>query len=114
MLFKYLEQFLLISHIDLSHARHASPLGIMVRLRGKNSEAIRAATEKSNANLVVPEDEQWRLIRESGVLQNIGTTQPKVSSEDGPEPDEEMFNAVLLVIPFSFILLMMDMYVSSP
>ena len=86
----------------------------MARLRSKNSEPIHAATEKSDANLVVPEDEQWRLIRESGILQKIGTTQPKVSNEDGPEPDEEMFNTVLLIIPFSFLLLMMNVYVSSP
>lgn len=70
----------------------------------------------------IPEDEQWRLIQESGVLNKVsdlhptGVVPPKsppevAVEEDGPLTpfEEEMFRAVTLIIPFSFLLLLMNM-----
>lgn len=69
----------------------------------------------------IPEDEQWRLIQESGVLNKVSDlhptgvppkSPPKVAvEEDGPLTpfEEEMFRAVTLIIPFSFLLLLMNM-----
>lgn len=74
----------------------------------------------------IPEDEQWRLIQESGVLNKVSDLRPandprKVSpktapsaiEEEGPlSPlEEEVFRAVTLIIPFSFLLLLMNMWV---
>jgi hypothetical protein len=61
----------------------------------------------------ISEDDQWRIIQESGVLNKIAPEKPK--AEDA-EPllspfTEECFAALSLIIPFSFLLLMMEMYV---
>jgi hypothetical protein len=74
----------------------------------------KAPAPKGNEKLVIPDDEQWRLVKESGLLNTIDAASPKLSTE---EPDEyalvdEAFDAALLVIPFSFLLFMMDMSVS--
>jgi hypothetical protein len=62
--------------------------------------------------LELPEDEQWRLINETGVLNRLPSTKDEDNEEDTPLA-EEIFSAVTLIIPFSFLLLMMDMYVLS-
>ena len=49
------------------------------------------------------EAEQWRLINNTGVLQKID------NAEKPSDAADEIFNAVLLIIPFSFLYLMMDM-----
>jgi hypothetical protein len=59
----------------------------------------------------IPEDEQWRLINESGILSNVPRAQ--VTDDEEATPADEIFNAVLLIIPFSFLLLLMEMFVSS-
>ena len=66
----------------------------------------------------ITEDEQWRLINQSGVLQNPALVQEsQVESTVDVEDEEiylcdEIFNAVMLIIPFSSLLLLMDVYVS--
>ncbi|EIM88282.1 uncharacterized protein STEHIDRAFT_138652 [Stereum hirsutum FP-91666 SS1] len=73
----------------------------------------------------IPEDEQWRLIQESGVLNKVsdlhptGVIPPKsppevAVEEDGPLTpfEEEMFRAVTLIIPFSFLLLLMNIMIN--
>lgn len=82
----------------------------MVRRRGNNTPA---PAQKGNEKLDIPDDEQWRLINESGLLKKLDAASPELSTE---APDEislgdEVFDAALLVIPFSFLLLMMDMSV---
>jgi len=60
----------------------------------------------------ISEDEQWRLIQESGVLRKISDTQKPEETTDNVEPlplAEEIFNAVILIIPFTCFLIMMDM-----
>jgi len=79
----------------------------MVRQRGKKTNT----TQKSNEQLVIPEDEQWRLINESGLLGKIGDDTPKLSTEEVPPASDDIFDAVFLIIPFSFLLLIMDMSV---
>ena len=59
------------------------------------------------------EDEQWRLINESGILQKVSTKEEDEEEEEDYPLAEEIFSAVTLIVPFSFLLLMMDMYVLS-
>lgn len=66
----------------------------------------------------ITEDEQWRLINQSGILQNPALVQEsRVESTVDVEDEEiylcdEIFNSVMLIIPFSSLLLLMEMYVS--
>jgi hypothetical protein len=65
----------------------------------------------------ISEEEQLRLIEQSGVLKKFkGATEGENSAlvteyieEKLPLP-EEIFNASLFIVPFSFLLLMMEMY----
>jgi len=65
----------------------------------------------------ISEDEQWRLINQSGILQNRALVQESgiestiVEEEENLSLCDEIFNAVLLIIPFSSLLLLMIMYV---
>ncbi|KAJ7047455.1 hypothetical protein C8F04DRAFT_1058886 [Mycena alexandri] len=61
---------------------------------------------KSSASIDIPQDEQWRLINESGVLRKVDTV-------DSPELplSEEIFNAVLLITPCSFLLVLMEILI---
>ncbi|KAF8351538.1 hypothetical protein F5887DRAFT_938012 [Amanita rubescens] len=80
----------------------------MVRQRGKKANTA----QKGNEQLVIPEDEQWRLVNDSGLLRKIGDDTPELSTEKRDEvPPDDIFDAVFLIIPFSFLLLIMDMSV---
>ncbi|KAH7887824.1 hypothetical protein F5I97DRAFT_1863089 [Phlebopus sp. FC_14] len=69
----------------------------------------------------IPEEEQWRLIRESGVLNTINPAQgiPSKSAvastdEDEDSPPslaEEIFNALVVIMPLTFFLIMMDILI---
>ncbi|KAF9452471.1 hypothetical protein P691DRAFT_804605 [Macrolepiota fuliginosa MF-IS2] len=65
----------------------------------------------------ISEDEQWRLINESGVLRNIPrlnqTTPDSVDSEDPDNPTfgEEIFNTITYLVPFSFLLILMEILI---
>jgi hypothetical protein len=68
----------------------------------------------------ITEDEQWRLINQSGILQNRAVVQESTMVESTVDVEEdnlslcdEIFNAVMLIIPFSSLLLLMEMYVSQ-
>lgn len=67
----------------------------------------------------ITEDEQWRLISQSGILQNPALVQEsRIQSTIDVEDEEiflcdEIFNAITLIIPFSSLLLLMEMYVST-
>lgn len=76
---------------------------------------------KHNKPLIyITEDEQWRLINQSGILQSSDLVQESRVSPgstvdvEGEEFSlcDEIFNAVMLIIPFSSLLLLMEMYVS--
>ncbi|KAF8812361.1 hypothetical protein BYT27DRAFT_7182803 [Phlegmacium glaucopus] len=61
----------------------------------------------------ITEDEQWRLINQSGILQNRALVQESIVESTIVEEEgnfslcDEVFNAVLLIIPFSSLLLLM-------
>ena len=60
----------------------------------------------------ISEEEQWRIINESGILKSTAlqdTTSSDVLGERLSFSDE-LFNAVLLIIPFSSLLLLLEMY----
>ncbi|KAK2466147.1 hypothetical protein APHAL10511_001789 [Amanita phalloides] len=82
-----------------------------MRQRGKHSDSSDA--QHGQQKLVISEEEQWRLINESGLLKKINTDNQKLSVEQEPEvlPGMEYFDAAFLIIPFSFLLLMMDILV---
>ncbi|KLO16322.1 hypothetical protein SCHPADRAFT_823341 [Schizopora paradoxa] len=64
----------------------------------------------------IPEDEQWRLIDQSGILSNIPKpdakdSKPKSEEDESSEPFspfcEEIFQSMLLIIPMSSLYYMM-------
>lgn len=71
----------------------------------------------------IPEDEKLRLISESGLLgkwekiQRADDSRRQVEEEDEEEERQpfvdEVFVAVMLIVPMTFLYLIMDMYVSS-
>ncbi|KAH7916190.1 hypothetical protein BJ138DRAFT_1076025 [Hygrophoropsis aurantiaca] len=71
---------------------------------------------KSPPNTEISEDEQWRLIQESGVLQKVAQSDG-AAVETSPDDDgriplaEELFSAAVLLIPFSSFLLLMDILI---
>ncbi|KAF8897454.1 hypothetical protein BD779DRAFT_1490944 [Infundibulicybe gibba] len=78
---------------------------------GSNSGSTQPAIE-------ISDEEQWRLINQSGVLQKAVAPPPESSPDMIHENDEEfvplaeeLFNSVLLIIPFSFLLLMMEILI---
>lgn len=78
----------------------------------------KAPKQSSSKIEEIPEDEQWRIIEQSGVLKNIPRSPPsekKAEEEIDDEPFSpfctEIYNAILLIIPFSSLYVMMDMYV---
>lgn len=62
----------------------------------------------------ITEEEKWRLIGQSGVLKNALVQESSVEStlEEELSLCDEIFNAIMLIIPFSFLLLLMEMCVS--
>ncbi|KAF7352864.1 hypothetical protein MVEN_01253400 [Mycena venus] len=65
---------------------------------------------KKSTPVDIPVEEQWRLINESGVLKG---TLKKVDTPTDEEVGlgEEIFNASLLIIPCSFLLLLMQILI---
>jgi len=75
--------------------------------------------QKPNEGLKLPKEEQLRLINESGVLEKLtgagfrdGNLANAEDSASIPLADE-IFNATLLVIPFSFLLLMFEILIQQ-
>ncbi|KAK0468306.1 uncharacterized protein EV420DRAFT_1503711 [Desarmillaria tabescens] len=85
-----------------------------------NTKEPSSTTAKSPIKPLIQlsEEEQWRLINESGVLHKVATAEDSPSSEgikQGQEEDtplaEEIFDAVVLIIPFTFLLVMMEILI---
>jgi hypothetical protein len=69
-------------------------------------------SEDSTGTTDIPEDEQWRLINESGILHKVDSvSQTNDQEKDSIPLAEEIFNAVTMIIPISFLLLLMEMCV---
>jgi hypothetical protein len=89
----------------------------------KRAAAASDASTRKDAPADIPEDEQWRLIEQSGILKRL----PRPEHANEPEQDEpqshedeeddsvcsplmeEIFNSILLIIPFTSLYIMMDM-----
>ena len=70
-------------------------------------------TSEPSQNIQIPEDEQWRLINETGILKEAIPKPSTPTIEEETSLADEIFGAVTLIIPFSFLLLMFDMCVFS-
>ncbi|KAI0939128.1 hypothetical protein AcW1_004247 [Taiwanofungus camphoratus] len=91
------------------HRSRSSPM-TMNRKKSKASKS-----PKATEDVGIPEEDQWRIINQTGILKNLpqstgGPTVTGVPEEDTPFA-EEIFNATLFIIPMSFLLLLMEMYV---
>jgi membrane-anchored protein YejM (alkaline phosphatase superfamily) len=69
-------------------------------------------TPEPPQKLEISEGEQWRLINETGILKDDRNI-PVAEQEDTPLA-EEIFGAVTLIIPFSFVLFLFDLCVFFP
>ncbi|KIM90705.1 hypothetical protein PILCRDRAFT_59483 [Piloderma croceum F 1598] len=69
-------------------------------------------TPEPPQELEISEDEQWRLINETGILKEAipRRNTATLDSEDTPLA-EEIFGAVTLIIPFSFLLFLFDILI---
>jgi len=74
--------------------------------RDTKAEHFEGSHRTTDTTTDIPEDEQWRLINESGVLNKVN------SAYDGEVPlAEEIFNAITIIIPISFLLLLMEILI---
>lgn len=72
------------------------------------SESVRPVPQKPF--IEISEEEQWRIIRKSGILEAArAQDRQKSLLEERISLGDEIFNAVLLIIPFSALLLLMEM-----
>ena len=55
----------------------------------------------------IPEEEQWRIIKQTRILDSAKLQDQRVT--EAISLGDEIFNAVLLIIPFSSLLLLMEM-----
>ncbi|KAF9820980.1 hypothetical protein IEO21_00957 [Rhodonia placenta] len=81
--------------------------------KGRKANTKAPAKNKSPGNLELPEEEQWRIINETGILKKFpGPRASDVVHEEEQTPfADEVFNAMLLIIPMSFLLLLMEILV---
>lgn len=89
--------------------------------REKTSQSTKEETQKPLVD--ISEEEQWRLINETGILKKIPRTEQKTNSDgmgkenDKDEEDigvgEDILNTIFYLVPFSFLLTMMEMYVGT-
>lgn len=58
----------------------------------------------------ISEEEQWRIVNETGLLKQLPNPPRTARVEEEETPfAEEILNALLLIAPFTFLLVMMDM-----
>ena len=110
--------FLIFMSTTMARQRKAaSKVDTEVRVPLTSPSKISPHAKPDKPLIDITEDEQWRLINQSGILQNPALVQgSRVESTVDVEEEEislcdEIFNAVMLIIPFSSLLLLMEMYV---
>ncbi|KAG2348804.1 hypothetical protein BDR05DRAFT_1055754 [Suillus weaverae] len=72
------------------------------------------ATPAQKPLVEISEDEQWRLVEQTGVLRKISDIQKPGETTDNVEPlplADEIFNAVVFIMPLTFFLIMMDILI---
>jgi hypothetical protein len=74
-------------------------------------ERRKATTKAPEQKLEISEEEQWRLINETGILKEAIPRRNTATVEEDTPLAEEIFGAVTLIIPFSFLLFLFDMCV---
>lgn len=72
------------------------------------------ATSDDLQDIKISEEEQWRLVRESGVLSKVAVNtdakESKSEPDDGPGAlAEEIFDAAIIIMPMTFFLILMEM-----
>lgn len=72
----------------------------------KNAKGVK---ESPSDQQEISEEEQWRIINETGLLKNFPSSPPTKTAEEETPFAEEILNAMLLIAPFTFLLVMMDM-----
>jgi hypothetical protein len=79
--------------------------------KSKKQETLLRPSEVSDTSTDIPEDEQLRLVNESGVLQDLVTQIPTQGREtiEPPTFGDEIFNTLVFLIPFSTLYFCMDM-----
>ncbi|KAI0079682.1 hypothetical protein K474DRAFT_1683073 [Panus rudis PR-1116 ss-1] len=89
--------------------------------RNRKSKASKQSSNKgemaSKPLVDIPEAEQWRIIKDSAILASVprdkGTADAgENDEEDGMSPlSQEIFDATTLIIPHSFLLMMMEILI---
>ncbi|KAF9469117.1 hypothetical protein BDZ94DRAFT_1245397 [Collybia nuda] len=78
----------------------------------RNRTQKNSQSQTPSSSIEIPEDEQMRLIKESGIMGKIASIpKPETLEEDITPFAEEMFGAVVLIIPFCFLLLLMEILI---
>jgi hypothetical protein len=78
----------------------------------RKAKTKKTSTTLPEEHIEIPKVEQWRLINDTGILkQPIPSPRPTLASEDQEDTQlgAQIFNSIILIIPFSFLLLMMEM-----
>lgn len=82
----------------------------------KKRKQAAASADEQKPLVDFSEEEQWRIIRDSGVLKKLPTDIEQKASPKPQKPEEllspftlEVFAALALIIPFSSLLLLMEM-----
>ena len=113
-----------MTHPPTTAATETAPVILPTDLlvMANNKKAKKSPKPANEPLLDIPEADQWRIIRESGILQKVNAnSQPSSSQATTTAQEEEhllspfweeFFAATALIIPFSFLLLMMEMYVN--
>ncbi|KAF7966791.1 hypothetical protein HWV62_36995 [Athelia sp. TMB] len=81
----------------------------------RNRKSKENTPQDAQSGIEISEEEQWRLINETGILKQ---PIPRPSAEDvEKEQDQtladEIFSAITLIIPFTFCLLLFEMFVAT-
>jgi hypothetical protein len=71
----------------------------------------KGARESPSNQPEISEEEQWRIINETSLLKQLPNSPrtARVEEEEETPFAEEILNALLLIAPFTFLLVMMDM-----
>ncbi|THV08643.1 hypothetical protein K435DRAFT_959180 [Dendrothele bispora CBS 962.96] len=93
----------------------------MARNRKQKLETLRPSDVKPTNQkplIDIPEDEQWRIIQQSGILNTIADDDAKKATQkaDLQEPvplAEEILDAALYIIPLSFLLLLLEILIHN-
>lgn len=88
----------------------------MATKKRKTAHTMKAtpSAQQTEPLIEIAEEDQWRIIRDSGILQQVKDSQGGENEVAPGEPllsplTEEIFSAMTLIIPHCFLLLMMEM-----